>query len=74
MTEPVKRARNTSLDVTNPPPEAKRAQQPIMAEKGHTSPFLPMFEGFKAELDEHHDRRERVIKTSRDVTATSKKV
>ncbi|KAF2223707.1 Translin [Elsinoe ampelina] len=38
------------------------------------SPFLPMFEGFRKELDEHHDRRERVIKRSRDITAASKKI
>ncbi|KAK8195705.1 Translin [Phyllosticta capitalensis] len=38
------------------------------------SPFLPMFEVFRAELDEHHDRRERVIKASRDITAASKKI
>jgi len=39
-----------------------------------TSPFMPMFEKFRDELDEHHDRRERIIKTSRDVTAASKKM
>lgn len=38
------------------------------------SPFLPMFEVFRAELDEHHDRRERIIKASRDITAASKKM
>jgi hypothetical protein len=38
------------------------------------SPFMPMFEGFRAELDEHHDRRERIIKSSRDITASSKKM
>jgi hypothetical protein len=39
-----------------------------------TSPYLPMFEGFRTELDEHHDRREKVIKASRDITAASKKM
>lgn len=39
-----------------------------------SSPFISMFEGFRAELDEHHDRRERVIKASRDITAASKKM
>ncbi|KAI5369806.1 Putative Translin family [Septoria linicola] len=39
-----------------------------------SSPFLPMFEQFRAELDEHHDRRERIIKASRDITAASKKI
>lgn len=38
------------------------------------SPFMPMFEVFRAELDGHHDRRERVIKASRDITASSKKI
>jgi hypothetical protein len=39
-----------------------------------TSPFMPMFEELKAELDEHHDRRERIIKASRDITAAGKKM
>jgi len=38
------------------------------------SPFLPMFETFRAELDAHHDRREKIIKASRDITASSKKI
>jgi len=38
------------------------------------SPFMPMFEAFRNELDEHHDRRERIIKASRDITALSKKM
>jgi predicted translin family RNA/ssDNA-binding protein len=36
--------------------------------------FTAMFEGFRDELDEHHSRRERVIKASRDITALSKKI
>ncbi|KAI0274848.1 Translin [Gloeopeniophorella convolvens] len=32
------------------------------------------FEAFREHLDEHHDRRERIIKTNRDVTVASKKV
>lgn len=39
-----------------------------------SSPYIPLFEFVKTELDEHHDRRERVIKASRDITAFSKKV
>ncbi|KXT03582.1 hypothetical protein AC578_9990 [Pseudocercospora eumusae] len=39
-----------------------------------SSPFMAMFEQFKSELDEHHDRRERIIKASRDITAASKKI
>jgi predicted translin family RNA/ssDNA-binding protein len=38
------------------------------------SRFTAMFEGFRKELDEHHDRRERTIKASRDITAASKKM
>ncbi|OJD15849.1 hypothetical protein AJ78_03946 [Emergomyces pasteurianus Ep9510] len=33
-----------------------------------------IFSTFRSELDEHHDRRERVIKASRDITALSKKI
>ncbi|KAM0485149.1 hypothetical protein ACHAPX_001127 [Trichoderma viride] len=36
--------------------------------------FHAMFETFRDELDEHYDRRERIIKASRDVTAQSKKI
>lgn len=33
-----------------------------------------IFETFRNELDEHHDRRERLIKISRDITALSKRM
>jgi len=39
-----------------------------------SSPFMSMFEQFRDELDQHHDRRERIIKASRDITAASKKM
>lgn len=45
-----------------------------MEDTKHVSPFMPMFETFRSELDEHHDRRERIIKASRDITALSKKL
>jgi hypothetical protein len=51
-----------------------RAEMESQAADTAASPFMPMFEGFRAELDEHHDRRERIIKASRDVTAASKKM
>lgn len=38
------------------------------------SPIVSIFEGFRNELDQHHDRRERIIKASRDITALSKKM
>lgn len=40
----------------------------------NVSPFMPMFEAFRSELDEHQERRERIIKASRDITALSKKM
>lgn len=40
----------------------------------NVSPFMSMFEDFRKELDEHQDRRERIIKASRDITALSKKM
>ena len=39
-----------------------------------TLSFMTMFETFRSELDEHHDRRERIVKASRDITASSKKM
>lgn len=39
-----------------------------------SSQVLAMFGHFRDELDEHHDRRERIIKASRDITALSKKM
>lgn len=54
----------------------KRARDGVKIEQrsDNGSPYIPMFEGFRAELDEHHDRRERIIKASRDITAQSKKM
>ncbi|KAH0290489.1 Translin, partial [Aureobasidium sp. EXF-3399] len=53
----------------------KRPRSDTMdAPEAQHSPFMPMFETFRAELDEHHDRRERTIKASRDITAASKKI
>jgi hypothetical protein len=45
-----------------------------METKGSVSPFIPMFKVFQNQLDEHHDRRERIIKASRDITALGKKM
>ncbi|KAK3346195.1 Translin family-domain-containing protein [Lasiosphaeria hispida] len=36
--------------------------------------YTPMFEQLRDELDEHHDRRDRIGKASRDITALSKKI
>jgi len=39
-----------------------------------SSSTLDIFTSFRAELDEHQDRRERIIKVSRDITALSKRL
>ncbi|PLB37556.1 translin family protein [Aspergillus candidus] len=39
-----------------------------------SSQILSIFGTFRDELDEHHDRRERLTKISRDITALSKKI
>lgn len=38
------------------------------------SELLQAFAVYSSELDQHYDRRERIIKTSRDITALSKKL
>lgn len=43
-------------------------------QQSSSSQTLSIFENFRDELDEHYDRRERIIKTSRDITALSKKM
>ncbi|KAK4180964.1 Translin family-domain-containing protein [Triangularia setosa] len=48
-----------------PKPPPKKAVQ---------NQFTHMFENLRDELDQHHDRRERIIKASRDITALSKKI
>ena len=53
---------------------SKRSYSAAMDETMEKQPrFQSMFEGFRTELDEHHDRRERVVKASRDITDASKK-
>ncbi|KAH8594630.1 Translin [Bisporella sp. PMI_857] len=57
-------------------PGIKRARDGVEKKESEisASPFMPMFETFRSELDEHHDRKERIIKASRDITAASKKM
>jgi hypothetical protein len=54
--------------------QVKRKAADMEDDQGPTSPYIPIFEDFRSELDEHHDRRERIIKASRDITAQSKKM
>ncbi|KAL4955072.1 Translin family-domain-containing protein [Aspergillus filifer] len=57
-------------DTSQPQPQSPAT----MAESAPTLNVHSMFEGFRDELDQHHDRRERLIKISRDITALSKKI
>ncbi|KAL8804287.1 MAG: hypothetical protein Q9182_002652 [Xanthomendoza sp. 2 TL-2023] len=43
-------------------------------ESSSLSPFMSIFETFRDDLDDHQDRRERIVKASRDITALSKKI
>ena len=61
-----KRERNGNVKTFDGP---KPAQKPVAV-----SAYTAMFETFRDELDEHHDRRERIVKASRDITALSKKM
>lgn len=63
--------RNHAADMSGRPPKTQK--QGPSAEQSN-SPFIPLFETFRAELDEHHARREDIIKASRDITAASKKI
>ncbi|OJJ66482.1 hypothetical protein ASPBRDRAFT_188287 [Aspergillus brasiliensis CBS 101740] len=49
-------------------------QQQQQQQQQQPNPFINIFTTFRDELDEHHDRRERIIKASRDITALSKKI
>lgn len=51
---------------------SKKASEP--KEATARNEYTSMFETFRDELDEHHDRRQKVIKVSKDVTALSKKM
>ncbi|KAI0183073.1 Translin [Xylaria flabelliformis] len=50
--------------------KSKKDAAPDLPRNAYTS----VFESFRDELDEHHDRRQRIGKVSRDVTALSKKI
>ncbi|KAL1859828.1 hypothetical protein VTK73DRAFT_7440 [Phialemonium thermophilum] len=64
-----KRDRSGNTKRRHDAPRQAAASQPAVR-----SAYTPMFEHFRDELDEHHDRRERLVKASRDITALSKKI
>ncbi|KAL2018728.1 hypothetical protein VTK56DRAFT_434 [Thermocarpiscus australiensis] len=49
-------------------PKPAQKQRPVR------NAYTPMFEKLRDQLDEHYDRRERIVKASRDITALSKKI
>ncbi|KAI0517104.1 Translin [Xylaria bambusicola] len=51
----------------------EKAKKDVGADQPRNA-YTSMFETFRDELDEHHDRRNRIGKVSRDVTALSKKI
>lgn len=51
-----------------------RSEDELAEHPTPVSPFIITFQTFRSELDEHQDRRERIIKASRDITALSKKM
>jgi Translin family len=58
-----------------PPSKRQKANKEVDdTNMSSATPIMTMFLGFRDELDEHHDRRERIIKASRDITALSKKM
>ncbi|PWY71424.1 translin-associated factor TraX [Aspergillus eucalypticola CBS 122712] len=61
---------DSTTDHSHQPEQQQQQQQ----QQQQPNPFIPMFTTFRDELDEHHDRRERIIKASRDITALSKKI
>lgn len=61
--------RTRSDDVRGDPTDADGASS-----SSSTSQIQEVFSSFRDEIDAHNDRRERLIKSSRDVTALSKKV
>lgn len=56
------------------PVDTDTEMEDVKAETSSADAIQSLFTNFRSELDEHHDRRERVIKASRDVTAMSKKM
>jgi len=61
------RGRNAKSAKDNAPHAARPTIDP-------NSPVMKLFDEFREELDEKHDRNERIVKLSRDVTIESKRV
>ena len=46
----------------------------VIAESNPDSPVIQSFLGFRAEMDSHQDKHERLFKISRDITIISKRI
>lgn len=53
------------------PTQSSRAGTPPMSSRPTTTTISSAFESFRGHLDEHHDRRERLIKVHHPATLTS---
>lgn len=51
-----------------------REESAAVQENSSTNPFLENFKIYQIELDNKHDRQERLVKLSRDVTIESKRI
>ncbi len=52
----------------------KGGKQSQSAQPTPTGPYIDMFQEYRKELDEKHDRHERIVKLSRDCTIHSKRI
>jgi hypothetical protein len=55
-------------------PDIEMAENAPRNDASSAATISSIFTNFRSELDEHYDRRERIIKASRDITAFSKKM
>lgn len=51
-----------------------KQDQSQSAQPAATGPYVDMFQEYRKELDEKHDRHERIVKLSRDCTINSKRI
>jgi predicted translin family RNA/ssDNA-binding protein len=70
MAEPGKEMKSDTSERRRPR-KRKRSER---SEEDSSSPLLSAFKVFQQELDAKHDRHERLVKLSRDVTSQSKKI
>lgn len=57
----------------NKPPIGKQSKT-VLESLDENNPVIVMFKEFATELDDKHDRYERIVKLSRDITIESKRI